>query len=121
MNEHRGSRISNLSLTSAQDEEWVVNATPRPLYPREKTRYPQYRRLGVPQGRSERWRKTWRLPRFDPRTIQAVARCYRTTISRFTLKCPDHMQTEKYIASLTRVSHITPVLLQGANCHFELY
>ena len=32
---------------------WVVNATPRPLYPRE-TRYPLYRRLGKPQGRSGR-------------------------------------------------------------------
>jgi hypothetical protein len=31
---------------------WVVNATPRPLYPSGKTQYPLYRRLGGPQGRS---------------------------------------------------------------------
>jgi hypothetical protein len=33
--------------------EWVVSSTPRPLYPRE-TRYPFYRRLGGPHGRSGR-------------------------------------------------------------------
>jgi hypothetical protein len=32
----------------------VVNATIRPLYPRGKTRYPRYRRLGGSQGRSGR-------------------------------------------------------------------
>jgi len=31
---------------------WVVNATPRLLCPPGKTRYPLYRRLGGPQGRS---------------------------------------------------------------------
>ena len=35
---------------------WVVNATPRPLYP--QTRYPFYRRVGGPQGRSGRLRET---------------------------------------------------------------
>ena len=36
---------------------WVVNATLRPLYPPGKTRYPLYRRLGGPQGRSGQVRK----------------------------------------------------------------
>jgi hypothetical protein len=35
----------------------VASATPRPLYPRKKTRYPLYMRLGGPQGRSGRVRK----------------------------------------------------------------
>jgi len=35
---------------------WVVNTTPRPLYPPEKKTW--YRRLGGPQGRSGRVRKT---------------------------------------------------------------
>jgi len=35
---------------------WVVNATPRPLYLKE-SRYPLYRRLGGPHGRSVRVRK----------------------------------------------------------------
>ena len=34
----------------------VVNATPRPIFPPGKTRYPLYRRLGGPQGRSGRVR-----------------------------------------------------------------
>ena len=48
---------STLSLTSTLDGGLVVNATPRPLYPPGKTRYPLYRRLGGPQGRSGRVRK----------------------------------------------------------------
>ena len=40
---------------------WVVNATPRPLYPRERNRYALYRRRCGPQGRSRRiWRKEFR-------------------------------------------------------------
>ena len=37
---------------------WVVSTTPRPLYPRGNTRYPLYRRLGGPRGRSGRVRKS---------------------------------------------------------------
>jgi hypothetical protein len=44
--------------------------------PPEKTRYPLYRRLGGPQGRSVQVRKISRPPGFDPRTVQAVARRY---------------------------------------------
>ena len=47
---------------------WVVNATPRPLYPR----YPLYRRLGGPQGRSGRVRKISRLTR----TVQPITNRY---------------------------------------------
>jgi len=36
---------------------WMANATPRPLYPPGKTRYPLYRRLGEPQTRSGQVRK----------------------------------------------------------------
>jgi len=41
--------------------------------PPGKTRYPLYRRLGGPQDRSGRVRKTPPLPGFDPRTVQPVA------------------------------------------------
>ena len=41
-----------------------------------KTRYPLYRRLGGPQGRSGRVRKISSLPGFDPRTVQPVASSY---------------------------------------------
>ena len=49
--------------------------TPAAL-PQEKTRHPLYRRLGGPQGRSERVRKISPPPGFDPRTVQPVASRY---------------------------------------------
>ena len=57
---------STLSSPSALDGGWVVNATAQPLYPQGKTRYPWYRRLGGPQGRSEQVRKISPPPGFDP-------------------------------------------------------
>ena len=44
--------------------------------PPEKTRYPLYRRLGVPQGRYGRVRKISPSPGFDPRMVQPVASRY---------------------------------------------
>ena len=44
--------------------------------PREKTRYPLYRRLGDPQGQCERVGKIWPPPGLDPQTVQPVAGCY---------------------------------------------
>jgi hypothetical protein len=41
--------------------------------PTGKTRYPLYRRLRGPQGRSGRVRKILPPPGFDPRTVQPVA------------------------------------------------
>ena len=68
---------STLCLTSALDRGWVVNATPRPLYPPGKeTRYPLSRRLGGPQGRSERARKISPPPGFYPPIVQPVASRY---------------------------------------------
>ena len=63
--------ISTLSLTSALDNVGQFRA-PSALPP-AKTRYPVYRRLGEPQGRSERVRRISPLPGFDPRTVQPVA------------------------------------------------
>jgi hypothetical protein len=51
---------------------WVVSVTPRPPLPPEKTRYPLYRWLGGPQGRSGQVRKISSPPGFDPRTVQPV-------------------------------------------------
>ena len=44
--------------------------------PPGKTRYPLYRRLGGPQGRSGQVRKISSPSGFDPRTVQPVASCY---------------------------------------------
>jgi len=46
------------------------------LYPRGKTRYPLYRRLGGPQGWPGQARKISPPPGFDPRTAQPVASRY---------------------------------------------
>jgi len=55
---------------------WVVNVTSRPPLPPGKTRYPLYRRLGGPQGRSGRVRKISSPTGFNPRTLQPVASRY---------------------------------------------
>jgi hypothetical protein len=52
--------------------------------PRGKTRYPLYRRLGGPQGRSGRVRKISPPPGFDPRTVQSVASLYTDSATRPT-------------------------------------
>ena len=44
--------------------------------PPGKTRYPLYRRLGGPQGRSGQVRKISSRPGFDPRTVQPVVSRY---------------------------------------------
>ena len=62
---------STLYLTSAlEGGGW---STPRPgrFIPGKETRYPLYRRLGGPQGRSGRVRKISLPPGFDPRTLLA--------------------------------------------------
>jgi hypothetical protein len=41
-----------------------------------KNRYPLYRRLGGPQGRSEQVRKILPPPGFDHRTVQSVVSHY---------------------------------------------
>jgi hypothetical protein len=55
---------------------WVVSVTPRPPLPPGKARYPFYRRLGGPQGRSGRVRKLSSPPGFDPRAVLTVASHY---------------------------------------------
>jgi hypothetical protein len=48
------------------------------------TRYPLYRRLGGPQGRSEQVRKISPPPGFDPRTVQPVTSHYTDRATRPT-------------------------------------
>jgi hypothetical protein len=64
--------ISTLFLTVAlEGGEWSASRPGRTLPP-GKTRYPLYRRLGGPQGRSGLVRKISPPPGFDPRTVQPV-------------------------------------------------
>jgi hypothetical protein len=54
---------------------WVVNATPRPLYPREIDEAPNLQEAGL-QGRSGKARKISPQPGFDSRTVQPIASRY---------------------------------------------
>ena len=69
---------SSLPLSSTLDGGGVGGQHHAPpTLPPGKTRYPLYRRLGGPQGRSERVRKiSPPPPRFDPRNVQPVASRY---------------------------------------------
>ena len=53
--------------------EWSAAGPSRAL-PSGKTRYPLYRRLGGPQGRSG-WAENLASPGFDPQTVQPVVSC----------------------------------------------
>ena len=57
--------------TALEVGEWSTSRPGRTLPP-GKTRYPLYRRLGDPQGRSGR-AENLAPPGFDPRTMQPVA------------------------------------------------
>ena len=54
--------------------EWLA-ARPGRILPPRKTRYPLYRRLGGPKGRSGRT-ENLAAPGFDPRTVQPVVSRY---------------------------------------------
>jgi len=55
---------------------WMVNATPRPLYPRERDVVLIVGRLGGPQGLSGRVQKISFPQAFDPLAVQPVASRY---------------------------------------------
>ena len=72
--------------------------------PPGKTRYPLYKILGGPQGRSGRVRKMSTPPGFDPRAVQSVA-------SRYTdYAIPAHNNNNNnnnlYISTVRFVCHV---------------
>jgi hypothetical protein len=62
---------------------WTVRAGR--FTPGKETRYPLYRRLGGPQGRTGRVRKISPRPGFDPRTVQPVSSRY----TDYAIPAPD--------------------------------
>ena len=72
----RGRSRGTVSLFLKPRWGFAVNATHRPLYPGEETRYSLYRRPDGPQGRSERMRGTSPPRVFHPRTVQPAASRY---------------------------------------------
>jgi hypothetical protein len=64
---------------------WEVRQRHAPAaLPLGKTRYPLYRVLGGPQGRSGRVRKISPPPGFGPRTVQHITSRYTEWLSRLT-------------------------------------
>ena len=64
--------------------------------PRGKTRYPLYRRLGGPQGRSGWVQKISSPPGFDPRTVQPVESRY--PVSRIAYRTSDKYRSRPTLA-----------------------
>ena len=62
----------------------AVNARSSPLYPGKETRFPLYRRLFGPRGRSGQVWKISPPPGFEPRTVQPVDSHYSDTLSEET-------------------------------------
>ena len=71
-------------MTTALEGGEGLASRPGRYLPPGKTRYPLYRRLGGPQGRSGQVRKTSPPPGFDPRTVQPVASRYTDYATRPT-------------------------------------
>jgi hypothetical protein len=74
--ERESGGIALLSLQPRREMGVGVQHHAPAVLPPGKTRYPMCRRLGEPQGRSGRMRKTSPPPGFDPRTVQLVASRY---------------------------------------------
>jgi len=74
---HRGSRgIALLYWPTALEGSEGSASRPGRSLPPGKTRYPLYRRLGGPQGRSKQARKISPPPGFEPWTVQPIASHY---------------------------------------------
>ena len=76
-------------MTTALEGGWGVSVTPRPLFTPRKTRYPLYRRLGDPQGRSGPVRKI-----SPPTGIRSPDRPARSQ-SLYRLRYPAHYKNYK--------------------------
>jgi len=69
-------------MTTALEGSEGSELRPGRYLPSGKTRYPLYKRLGGPQGRSGQVRKISPPPGFDPRTFQPVASRYTDCATR---------------------------------------
>ena len=82
---HRGSKGIAVPFHDHDTRRGEGSASsPGRSLPPGKTRYPLYRRLSGPQGRSEQVRKISPPPGFDPRTVQPVASRYNQYATRPT-------------------------------------
>ena len=90
--------------------------------PPGKTRYPLYRRLGGPQGRSGQVRKILPPSGFDPRTVQPIASRYTDWATRPPcLEMPCHNFISVQSASKLHwntTDHISVTV--GTCCYYEI-
>jgi hypothetical protein len=93
---------------------------PAALPPR-KTRYPLYRRLGGPQGSSERVRKISPPPGFDPRTVQPVISRYVATAVVRLISEDDKGRLKLENACYPSVQNILSSSLLSKNLNFNIY
>ena len=84
---HRGSRGIALLFYDQRHYKGVrgQRQAPAALYPRGKTRYPLYRKLGGPQGRSGHVRKISPPSGLDPRAVKTVTSSYTDWATRPTI------------------------------------
>jgi len=73
-----------------------------------KSRYPLYRRLGGPQGRSGQVRKISPPSGFDPRTVQPVASRYTDYATRPTYTVHNSYRTATCFGNVVRPQYSTP-------------
>jgi len=87
---------------------WVVSSTPRPHFTPGKTRYPFYRRLGWPRGRSRRAENL--VPTgIRSRTIQPVVSRYTDWATRPTYApCTPQYLRKNFIATNSAWARIIP-------------
>src|SRR5215471_6922191 len=99
--------------TALEGDEGSASGSDRSLPP-GKTRYPLYRRLGEPQGRSGQVRKISPSPGFDPRTVQPVA-------SRYTdyASWPTHLYMYRIYFAKRRCELSTEYFRQLCYCYTE--
>ena len=83
--------------------------------PPGKTRYPLYRRLGGPQGRSGRVRKISPAPGFDPRSVRPVSQSVCLSLNEFTCCCAaSHSVLLKLTASIVTLMVLLHTAALGA-------
>jgi len=89
---YRGSRTI---VTNGTRRSKGSASRPGSSLPPGKSRYPLYRRLDGPQGRSGHMRKISAPPGFDPRTVQPVASRYADYATRPTVITNTWFETPK--------------------------
>ena len=102
---------STLSLTLTPDGGgWSTPRTDR-FTPGKETRYPLYRRLDGPRGRSEPARKNSPLPGLDPQSAQLVGSRYTGYAIRPAIIWHGTSQLAIVVAFCILKGHYVPVIL----------